>query len=41
MVATPKLALPIPGDVYNLEPQPGEPARLGISVIGLIKNQAS
>ena len=41
VVATPKLALPIPGDVYNLEPQPGEPARLGISVIGLIKNQAS
>src|SRR4051794_40753927 len=41
VVATPRLAIPIPGDVYNLEPQPGEPARLGISVIGLIKNQAS
>ncbi|WP_028062592.1 hypothetical protein [Solirubrobacter soli] len=41
VVATPRLAVPIPGDVYNLEPQPGEPARLGISVIGLIKNQAA
>jgi hypothetical protein len=40
--ATPRtLPLPVVGDVYNLAPQPGEPARLGISILGLIKNQAS
>ena len=32
--ATAGLPLPASGDVYNLEPQPGEPARLGILGIG-------
>ena len=31
----------LPGFVYNLEPNADEPARLGISILGLIKNQAS
>src|SRR4051812_61702 len=31
----------IPGAIYNLKPNPDEPARLGISVLGLIKNEAS
>ena len=29
------------GQIFNLEPEPGEPARLGIAIIGLIKNEAS
>ena len=33
-------ALPL-GQIFNLEPEPGEPARLGIAIIGLIKNEAS
>ena len=39
--ATPSLGIPIPGVVYNLEPQPGEPARLGITIGLLVQNQAS
>jgi hypothetical protein len=39
--ATPSLGIPIPGFVYNLEPQPGEPARLGITIGLLVQNQAS
>lgn len=31
----------VPGAVYNLQPNADEPARLGISIIGLIKNQAA
>ena len=31
----------VPGSVYNLQPNANEPARLGISIIGLIKNQAA
>lgn len=31
----------VPGTVYNLQPNPDEPARLGISILGLIKNQAA
>ena len=33
-------ALPL-GQIFNLEPEPGEPARLGIAIVGLVKNEAS
>jgi hypothetical protein len=31
----------LPGTVYDLAPNAGEPARLGIDIIGLVKNEAS
>jgi hypothetical protein len=39
--ATPTIPTPVGGTVYNLVPQAGEPARLGIAIVGLVKNQAS
>jgi hypothetical protein len=41
VVATPSIGIPFSGDVFNLEPQPGEPARLGIQIALLIHNEAS
>ncbi|MDA0182518.1 hypothetical protein OJ997_19570 [Solirubrobacter phytolaccae] len=39
------LPVPVPGSVYNLVPEPGEPARLGIAIefvgIPIVRNEAS
>lgn len=36
-----ELPLAVPGTVYNLEPNPGEPARLGIQLLGIIRLQSA
>jgi hypothetical protein len=40
-VTTGPLGLPASGTIYNLEPNADEPARLGVSILGVIKQQAT